>query len=339
MQTQPSDPSPQQLGLLRILIGDGRSLLSLTGLTLFAAGVFATLQAMSGHLLPHDQAFLGITATELATLRDGRVLHFMIHDRVAFGGALVAIGTLYLYLANVPLAQGKAWAWWAFLLSGAVGFASFLTYLGYGYIDSWHAVATLMLLPVFLTGMVITERQLKRKRDAISKSDTERAGIRALLQSGEQWKWRSKIGVGRALLLFNAGNLALGGLIIMTVGMTSVFVPQDLAFMDIAAKDLDAFNPRLIPLIAHDRAGFGGAVFCVGVTLFLSLWCSKFTPALWQSALVTGAAGYGTAIGVHYPIGYTSFTHLAPAFFGATVFITGMALTWRKAHSTTSSSG
>jgi hypothetical protein len=119
----------------------------------------------------------------------------------------------------------------------------------------------------------------------------------------------------------------LGGLIIMGVGVTTVFVPQDLEYIGLCA-DLEAANPRLIPLIAHDRAGFGGGVCCCGLTMFFCTYCGEPSKSLWQALLITGAAGFGTAIGVHFPIGYTSFTHLAPAFLGALMFAAGMLLTF-----------
>src|SRR5437763_15719801 len=58
-----------------------------------------------------------------------------------------------LWMAEYPLRNGEAWAWWLFGLSGLAGFGSFLAYLGYGYLDSWHGVATLLLLPCFLLGL------------------------------------------------------------------------------------------------------------------------------------------------------------------------------------------
>ena len=39
------------------------------------------------------------------------------------------------------------------LISGVCGFASFLCYLSYGYLDNWHGIATLCLLPAYLTGL------------------------------------------------------------------------------------------------------------------------------------------------------------------------------------------
>src|SRR2546426_5967527 len=113
----------------------------------------------------------------------------------------------------------------------------------------------------------------------------------------------------------------------MTGGMTTGFVPQDLEFMGLPRDRLHAINPRLIPLIAHDRAGFGGGVCCCGLTMFFCVYCSPPCRSLWQALWVMGAAGFGTAIGVHFPIGYMSVTHLAPAYLGAAMFIVGMALT------------
>jgi hypothetical protein len=48
---------------------------------------------------------------------------------------------------------------------------------------------------------------------------------------------------------------------------------------------------------------------------------------LGQALWIMGGAGFGTAVGVHIPIGYTNAMHLAPAFLGAAMFIVGMALT------------
>ena len=39
-----------------------------------------------------------------------------------------------------------------------------LLYLGYGYLDTWHGVATLGMLPIYVIGMVRTWRRLDRPR-------------------------------------------------------------------------------------------------------------------------------------------------------------------------------
>src|SRR5262245_65831263 len=105
-----------------------------------------------------------MTAEQLCKLHACKIVHFMFHDRVAFGGAIIAVGVLYLWMAEFPLRRGEAWAWWLFVVSGAVGFTSFLSYLGYGYLDTWHGVATLTLLPLYGLGLVRTRRLLAEPR-------------------------------------------------------------------------------------------------------------------------------------------------------------------------------
>jgi hypothetical protein len=306
-------------GLFDALIADGRPFLKLTGLALIGSGLFAFFLAATGHFLPHDVAYLGLTADDLYSIADGRVVNFMMHDRVSFGGAILAVGTLYLWLAEFPLRARQPWAWWTFLVSGSIGFASFLAYLGYGYLDSWHGAATLVLLPIFAVGMF---KSLGTLHSVPSP--------RAMLRPGAPIEVGSAFGWGRLMLLFTAGGLVLGGATIMTVGMTTVFVPQDLEYMCIGAADLEAANARLIPLIAHDRAGFGGGVCCCGVTMFLCIYCGRPSRSLWETLAISGIAGFGTAIGVHFPIGYVSLSHLAPAYFGAVVYVAGMLLTFNR---------
>ena len=304
-------------GLLSALVGDGRPLISLTGLMLVLSGLFALFLAITGHFLPHDVAFLQMAPDALCGVNQCRIVHFMFHDRVSFGGALIGIGTLYLWLAAFPLARCEPWAWWLLAASGTLGFGSFLLYLGYGYLDTWHGAATLALLPPFVIGLQRTYYRLDRP-----------ARLASLLRPGAPLALHTAQGKGRLLLMATGASLALGGLIIMTVGVTTVFVPQDLQYMGLTIDQLHAINPRLVPLIAHDRAGFGGGVCCAGVTMLFCVWCGRPSRSLWQALLITGLAGFGTALGIHPLIGYTSFTHLAPAYLGATMFIAGIYLTY-----------
>jgi hypothetical protein len=124
------------------MVGDGRPLIAFTGLCLALSGAFALFQSATGHFLPHDTEFLQMSAQDLCGIKECRIVHFMFHDRVSFGGSLIAIAVLYLWLAEFPLKGGDAWAWWVLLVSGVAGFGSFLTYLGYGYLDTWHGAAT-----------------------------------------------------------------------------------------------------------------------------------------------------------------------------------------------------
>jgi hypothetical protein len=145
---------------------------------------------------------------------------------------------------------------------------------------------------------------------------------------------RSRAGRGHALLLASTFGIAAAGLVITTVGMTTVFVPQDLEFMGVKVAELRALNDRLVPLIAHDRAGFGGALVSCGLAMFLSVlyWRTQTSDGLkpvlmrshWQALAIAGTCGFATAVGIHFVIGYTSFTHVAPAVIGCLAFFAGL---------------
>lgn len=320
-QDTTDERSHDDTSLFAALVGDGRPLLIFIGLSLILSGGFALFLSINQQFLPHDVQFLGMTAEELCGINNCRVVHFMFHDRVAFGGALIAIGALYMWLAEFPLRLGQAWAWWLFIVSGVSGFGSFLAYLGYGYLDTWHGVGTVLLLPFFIIGLARSRSILKPP-----------TGVRALFRPGANVSWRSTFGLGRALLLATAAGMIAGGLTVMTVGMTSVFVPQDLEFMRLQPAELQAISARLVPLIAHDRAGFGGAICTTGITVFFCVWCAKPSRSLWQVLCFSGLVGFATAIGVHPVVGYTNLFHLAPAIVGAIIFIIGLVLCYPAMH-------
>jgi hypothetical protein len=316
---------PDDPGLFRVLVGDGRPLIALTAVCLAIAGGFAVFLSMVGEFLPHDAAFLGLSARDLCEAGGCRVVGFMFHDRVAFGGTLIAIGALYLWLAVVPLRGGEAWAWWVLAISGGVGFASFLAYLGYGYLDTWHGVATLALLPIFVAGLVMTWRRLPQPR-----------GIGALARPPTPPTLRTQAGLGHALVLLSAAGTTVAGFIVLGIGATTVFVTEDLAFMGTAAADLASISPRLVPLIAHDRAGFGGGLATTGLAAVGVAWCATASRSAWQALAVAGVAGFGAALGVHAAVSYTELTHVGPAVAGAIVFVVGLAL-WRPPFGSTGS--
>lgn len=134
----------------------------------------------------------------------------------AFGGAVVATGLLYVWLAEFPLRQGQAWAWWTLVGSGILGFSSFLAYLGFGYFDVWHGIATALLLPLFGLGLARSFPQLRRPRH-----------LRSVLRPAVAGPWGSRAGVGRAFLLIAGLGMLMAGFTIIVVGMARVFVPQD----------------------------------------------------------------------------------------------------------------
>jgi hypothetical protein len=97
-------------GLLEAFLADGRFPLSITGLILILSGWFANFQSCTGYFLPQDVDALGFDAYRLAAAANIRVVHFMFHDRVAFGGTLLAVGCAYWFLAEFPLHSREPWA-------------------------------------------------------------------------------------------------------------------------------------------------------------------------------------------------------------------------------------
>ena len=171
-------------GILEALIGDGRPLLLFSGLAIVLSGIGAIFIAATGHFLPQDVQYLGMTSGQLCQLHQCRIVHFMIHDRVAWGGSLIAIGSLYLWLVEFPLKQKAVWAWWVLCVTGLIGFGSFLAYLGYGYLDSWHGLATLGLLPIFLTGLMRSYYTLPKP-----------VSIRSLIHPSTRLDWKTGAGL------------------------------------------------------------------------------------------------------------------------------------------------
>jgi hypothetical protein len=293
----------------------GVALLVVSASALAVTGAFAIVQSIAGAFLPHDVAWLGLTADDLRPYDGGRIVAFMFHDRVAFGGTLLAVGTLYTWLALGPLARGERWAWWALVASGGIGFLSFLAYLGTGYIDTWHGVATLLLLPVFVAGVV-----LARPPGVVSKSMRPPWLLVAARRS-----WSRHL-VGPAVTALACVGMVVAGLTILGVGATIVFVPQDLAFIGAQRCDIAAISDRLVPLIAHDRTGFGGGLLATGVAAASIAFFGPPTTSRWLALAIAGGLGFAAAIGVHVAIGYTEVTHLGPAVLGALVLLAGLAV-------------
>jgi hypothetical protein len=300
-------------GLLEVVLGDGRFLIALTGISLALSGTFAVLQSVSGQLLPQDSHAIGMDSMALMHAGNRHLLGFMFHDRVAYGGCLAAVGAGYLWLSAFPMLARAAWAWWALLFSGTIGFLAFLTYLGQGYLDSWHGVATLILLPVFAAG-------LWRSRPA--KSSLRSIWRQRPQETGPFAKW------GRILLGACAAGIVLAGLTIAVFGMTTVFVPSDLTFIGLDVRALGRISPMLIPVISHDRAGFGGGLCSIGCLLLFMARCAELNRSLIQIVAVMGCVGFGGAIGVHFAVGYLDFFHLLPAVIGFFIFIFADLFLW-----------
>ena len=283
----------------------------LLGVALFGGGCLALLIALTRVILPYDEAFVGMNREQLCGVND-RLVDFMSHDRVTLAGTMIALGLCYSMLSIFGSRQGRHWAQVTIIASSFVGFFSFFAFLGYGYFDPFHAFVAAILFQFMLFGMAAP---LSPVHDRVTPT----------LREDRPWRlapWGQLLLIGHAVALFTAGVVILG------VGSTSVFVTEDLEFMGTTAAALSEANPRIIPLIAHDRASFGGMLLSCGVaTLLPVLWgFERGRPWLWRMLAGAGVAGYLCAISVHFAVGYVSAWHLAPAFGGALVLAVGLAL-------------
>ncbi len=289
----------------------------LLGLGMFFGGLMAWFIASTTVLLPYDERFLEVTAAELEAF-NGHLLHFMSHDRITLAGTMLSLGILYSQLAKHGIRAGMHWARTATVASCAVGFPSFFLYLGYGFFDPLHAAAAILLLPMFL---------LSLRRDKPALIDRSPASL------VNDRTWRRAMW-GQLCFVALGISLAVGGLTIATIGITRVFVPTDLTYLQMSTDQLNAYNDQLIPLIAHDRAGFGGALFADAIALLAAaLWGIQIGRRwLWRTLLFGGAPAFFAGLGIHFDIGYTDFVHLLPAWFAFALYVAGLILLYPYMH-------
>lgn len=307
---QPSiDQRPSDQSLWNGLLDDGIPALATVAVSLAFAGGLAVYLGVTRQLLPHDLAYLGMTATEIEQIANGRVMDFMVHDRVSWGGSLFAVGAMYLWLIAFPLRQGHQWAWRTLAATGVLGFASFASHLPTGYLDTWHGLGTLLLVPVFAVGLHRTRRLVEPDQTLLT----------------ERW---ASISWGRRIVTATGVGLALSALVILSIGVSVTFVHSDLHFIGLTSDQLQSINPRLIPLIAHDRIGFAGGAFVGGLLIAAAGFLGEGQAAR-QATALAGLAGFGLALGIHIAVEYTDLLHLAPAVIGPAALLTGLIL-WTR---------
>jgi hypothetical protein len=284
--------------------------LLLLAVSLLIGGIMALVIGLTRIVLPYDEEFLGMLRDEICGIND-QLLPFMSHDRVTLAGTMLGLGTLYLLLAWRGDREGQHWARATVLASAFVGFLSFFLFLGFGYFDPFHAFVTLILFQ-FL--MLALKSPQSRDRQIVFDLDNSPSWRKAM--------W------GQLLFVVHGLAILTAGIVISSFGVTQVFVEDDLQFMQTTAQELSAANPRLVPLVAHDRASFGGMLMATGITVFLSsLWgWQRGQRWLWTALAIAGTVAYGCTTGIHWHVGYTSLRHLIPAYGGLIVLWVALAL-------------
>lgn len=286
---------------------------TLMGAGMLIGGVMALIIAATKVVLPYDESFLGMSLAALSAVNP-HLPHFMAHDRITLAGTMIAIGLLYVALSLYGMRSGLHWAMKAVFISAFTGFASFFLFLGFGYLDPFHAFVTAVLFQFLLLGVH-------------SRLGPYKPAVRPDARSTRAWRlslW------GQLLLVVHGFALLGAGIAISVIGITEVFVHEDLQFMGTTADVLLSANARLVPLVAHDRATLGGMLLASGWLFLLpALWgYRKGSSWLWWITLVAGVIAYAAGIGVHFAVGYLSVKHLLPAFGGLGLMLLGLSLSY-----------
>ena len=285
----------------------------LLGVALLIGGGIAVAVGLSRIVLPYDEEFLGMLREELCGLNP-KLLDFMQHDRITLAGTMLSLGILYVVCGACGERRGRHWVRVATLISAAIGFFSFFLFLGYGYFDPFHAFITAVLFQFVLFGF---RSQLLPDVDPSTDRHNSAAWQRAL--------W------GQLIFVVHGFAIVVAGCVICGYGATDVFVREDLEFMQTTREALVSANARLVPLVAHDRAAFGGMLVSTGVFVTLaSLWgWRRGDRWLWWSLLISGSIAYLLTVGIHWYVGYTSLKHLLPAYGGLAAVILSSVLSRR----------
>lgn len=310
--TPTSPPSPQD-GAADPRRWPGWIWAALVGLGLIVAGIGAAAIALGPVLLWYDRAYLDSSVADLHNVNQ-HLVGFLQHDRITMAGNMIGIGILYLGLAQA-MRQGYRWARRALLASGLITFSSYFYFVGTGgFVEPLHTLVVVILSPMLIAALW---RPLPGPHWPQPVEGPEAERRRAL--------W------GQLLLIGVGAGLTVAGIVISTVGFTTVFVPTDLDFMGTHAEHLHTTHDNLVPFIAHDRAGFGGALIGAGLAVLLtSLWgWRRGQRWVWWSLALGCAIGTVPVLAVHFAIGYTHFEHLLPVYALVVATVTGLGLARR----------
>ncbi|MEH7491500.1 dihydroorotate dehydrogenase [Neobacillus niacini] len=285
----------------------------LFGLSILIGGMIALFFAFTSIILPYDESFIGMTRDDILQINP-LILSFMSHDRMALAGTMISGGILYIQLARHGIRNNMHWAKIAFHSAAIIGFIGIFLSIGYGYFDWLHGLFWLILLPIYY----LSFREGKRI-----------TGAPYSVHGSNDRAWQYGI-YGQLMFIFLGFMIVIGGVVISTIGVSKVFVSTDLSFLCMSPQMLDRISDKLIPVIAHDRAGFGSALISVGLlVLMISLWGFRKGESWVWNTLATGALpAFIAGIGTHLFIGYTTFIHLLPVYILIIVYLSGLVLSY-----------
>lgn len=302
----------------------GVALLSVFSGATALLGVTYLVLSITVILLPNEIHHLGIGVSRLCGIDDCRLVGFLSHGRMSNGGALVAVGVMTGWLTAGPLRRREPWAWWTLLLAGAATYGSFLTFLAYGYLEPWHTVFVGLVSAVGIAGLVLTRPHVTRRSEP-----TQPFGVTAL-----RTLFSTAVGRGRLMIAALAVGVVASGISILMIASSVVFVPQDTAFLGLDSAQISTVSDSLVPIMAHDRAGFGGGMLAIGILFAATAWNGLYANArgAWRALAISGFIFYTPTLAIHLAIEYTSFIHLLPVYGGLTFLSIALFMLWVPVH-------
>lgn len=281
---------------------------TIVAIGLIIAAVSVICVGLTRVLLPYDEAYLGVTMNKIPEINP-HLLQFMSHDRVTLGGTSLSGAVLFFLVAFFGVRNRHRWAYVTEVAGLTAGFLAFFLYLGFKYFDPLHALVCLLVLPFFVWG-VMHRPQFTPERSANSTNSA---------------MWRRGM-IGQLMFVLIGAGLLTAGITIAFVGCSTIFVNEDLLYMGTTRCQLENVGPHMLPLIAHDRASFGGCLWAVGtVELLTSMYgFRQGNRWIWWTLLLGGLPGFIAVFGIHFAIGYTHFVHLFPAYIAVLMYLVGL---------------
>lgn len=301
------------LGLISVFAG---------GFIILGAAYIAL--AATTTLLPGDIAYLGVDESALCRKTGCQMVDFITHNRAAYGGSMMAGGMVAAWIVAGPLRNAEPWAWWALLIGGAIECGCSIGFIAYGHSQSygfgpWHVAAIGVVTSTLALGLLLSRSVLHQVSGPI-----------AAFRAPAPYPAGASENRARLLLVALAAGFVASGLGVLLVAMTTVFVPQDIAFLNLDPEQIAGVSDRLLPLVAHDRAEFGAGMMTLGVFVAAAAWkgVGVYGVTLWLTIAGAGGIHFLAVIASHLSVGYTDFMHLAPVY-GATALLVLALRTWR----------
>jgi hypothetical protein len=97
------------------------------------------------------------------------------------------------------------------------------------------------------------------------------------------WFWALLLGIA----------MSAGGALALVVGSTRVVLPYDEALCGMTRAQIAAFNPRLLPFMAHDRVSLAGTMLSIGIFYAALAWFGIRRGAHWAHATIIASATVG----------------------------------------------